>query len=62
MGNKYGGMTVNERIYASGLIDEFDRAIREKDVDRIRIILEKVELAEESIRPILEQLHLIQGQ
>ena len=58
MENKYAGMTVNERLYVSGLMDEFDKAVEEKNVDRVRSILEKVELTEESIKPILEQLQL----
>jgi hypothetical protein len=58
MENKYAGMTVNERLYISGLMDEFDKAVEERDVDRIRSILSNVELTEESIRPILEQLGL----
>lgn len=58
MENKYAGMTVNERLYVSGLMDEFDKAVEEKNADRVRSILEKVELTEESIKPILEQLQL----
>ena len=58
MENKYAGMTVNERLYASGLMDEFDKAVEEKNVGRVRIVLEKVELTEESIKPILKQLQL----
>lgn len=58
MENKFAGMTVNERLYVSGLIDEFDTAVEEKNVDKIRIILKKVDLTEESIKPILDQLQL----
>ncbi len=58
MEKKYAGMTVNERLYVSGLMDEFDKAVKERDVERIRSILSNVELTEESIRPILEQLGL----
>ena len=58
MEKKYAGMTVNERLYISGLMDEFDKAVKERDVERIRSILSNVELTEESIRPILEQLGL----
>lgn len=57
-GKKYAGMTVNERLYVSGLVDEFDKAVNELDVERIRLILSNVELTEESIKPILEQLGL----
>lgn len=59
MENKYSGMTVNERLYVSGLMDEFDKAVEERDNERVRSILSNVELTEESIRPILEKLGLL---
>jgi hypothetical protein len=56
MESKYLGMTVNERLYVSGLIDTFESAILDKDIETIIIsILRKVELDDESIGPILEQ-------
>jgi len=55
---KYKGMTVNERLYVSGSMDEFDKAVKEKDFQKVKLILEAVELNEESIKPILEQLSL----
>ena len=58
MENKYAGMTVNERLYVSGLMDEFDEAVEKKNTDKVRAILEKVELTEDSIKPILEKLEL----
>lgn len=58
MENKYAGMTVNERLYARGLMDEFDEAVEKKDADKVRSILMQVELTEESIKPILEKLGL----
>ena len=58
MENKYAGMTVNERLYDSGSMDEFDEAVEKKDATKIRRILEKVELTEESIEPILDKLEL----
>jgi len=59
MENKYSGMTVNERLYVSGLMDQFDKAIEERDIERVRSILKSVELTEESIEPILERLGLL---
>jgi hypothetical protein len=56
MANQYAGMTVNERLYVSGLMEEFDTAVQERDIDRIRLILSSVELADENIGPVLEQL------
>jgi hypothetical protein len=58
MGNKYAGMTVNERLYVGGLMAEFDQAVRERNAEKVRKILQQVELPEESIKPILEQLQL----
>lgn len=59
MENKYAGMTVNERLYVSALMDDFDKAVEERDVEKIRRILSNVELTEESIKPILERLGLL---
>ena len=56
--NKYGGMTVNERLYVSGLMDKFDEAVKEKNVDLVISILKEVELNDLSIAPILERLGL----
>jgi hypothetical protein len=58
MDNKYAGMTVNERLYVSGLMGEFDEAVKKKNSEEVRAILEKVELTEASIKPILEKLEL----
>jgi hypothetical protein len=60
MYNKYGGMTVNERLWVSGLIDGFDDAVRERDVDVITKILREVELTEPNISAILRQEGLIE--
>ena len=57
--DKYAGMTVNERLHVSGLIDEFDKAVVEKDADEVIRILKEVELTDESIKPILEKLGLL---
>jgi hypothetical protein len=42
----YGGMTINERLVVSGLIDEFDAAARRRDRDATMAILRKVALTE----------------
>lgn len=47
-------MTVNERLFRSGLIKEFDSAIARKDVNRVIELLRSVELDDESIRANLE--------
>lgn len=58
MDNKYIGMTVNERLYVSGLLQEFDNAVEKKDAGKVISILKKVELTDPSINPILERLGL----
>lgn len=56
--NKYIGMTVNERLYVSGLLKDFDDAVSKKDVDKIKEILKNVELTDSSIRDIIQSLQL----
>ena len=58
MESSYKGMTVNERLYVSGLLAEFDKAVKEKDVNRVISILKNVELTESSIVTILMELGL----
>ncbi len=53
MDNKYAGMTVNERLWVSGLMDEFERAISGKNTDEAVRILTEVGLTGENIKPIL---------
>jgi hypothetical protein len=62
MNNKYSGMTVNERLWASGLTDKLDIAVRDKNIDGVIFILKQVDLTEESIHPILKYLKLIKDQ
>ncbi len=59
MGNKYAAMTVNERLYVSGLIEEFDKVVEGKNTSEVIRILREVELTDDAIKPILEQLKLI---
>lgn len=54
MDSKYRGMTVNEQLYLSGLLSEFDTAIKKGDVEKAIQILRQVELTNENIAPILE--------
>ncbi|MGJ1409075.1 hypothetical protein ACR78Z_05320 [Sphingobacterium thalpophilum] len=56
---KYKGMTVNERLYISGLMDAFDKATKEEDIKKVIEILKEVEITEESaIVEILKELGL----
>jgi hypothetical protein len=54
----YFGMTVNERLYMSGLSNDFDNAIKENNIKKVLEILKKIELNEVSIKPILQSLGL----
>ncbi len=51
---KYDGMTVNERLFVGGLIDDFYRAIDKKDTDKIVEILSLIDIGDSNIRAILE--------
>lgn len=58
MKENYRGMTVNERLYVSGLIKEFDKAVTQKDLDSVKEILKQVKLSDENIIAIIESLQL----
>lgn len=53
MAKEYLGMTVNERLYVSGLMDKYREAIKEKDINKAALILEYVELGRENIKAVL---------
>lgn len=40
----YSGMTVNERLFAAGLVDAFDDAARRRDRDKMIELLRRVEV------------------
>lgn len=42
--DRYAGMTVNERIFACGVMDDFDRAAKTQNKEKIIEILLKVDL------------------
>jgi hypothetical protein len=43
------GMTVNERLFVSGLLDDFDEAVAQRNVPQLEHILRCVYLPPESI-------------
>jgi Immunity protein 27 len=54
--NHYGAMTVNERLVAAGLLDDFDRAVGAGDVRSLKAILRDVQLGDENIAAILKRV------
>ena len=56
--NKYDGMTVNERLFVSGFLDEFQHYIDVKDKDNIVLILKKLEVDDSSINTFLAKIGL----
>jgi len=52
--DKCKGMTVNERLYVSGLMPDFDKAVEKKDIENLKAILLKVDLDEQSVLQILQ--------
>lgn len=49
------GMTVNERLYTLGLIDEFDKAVEQKNESKLRAVLSKCFLSEGNIQTIIDE-------
>lgn len=47
------GMTVNERLYLSGLLNAFDEAVEERNKEKAKGILEQVYLTPENIDAII---------
>jgi hypothetical protein len=54
MKSKYGGLTVNERLYIGGLTSQFDKALLKKDGKKLASILKKVDLNIDNIEEILK--------
>ena len=55
---KYGGMTVNERLYVSGLMSAFDKTIEENDLEALKDIIEKIELHESYLETLIQNYRL----
>ena len=53
---KFSGMTVNERLYVVGLMNEFESCLKQKDFEKIKSILKKVKLNGDSIIEITNSL------
>lgn len=60
MSSKFKGMTVNERLYVSNLLDAFDTAVKKKNVNKVIMLLKQVEIEDiNSVNMILVDLGLI---
>ncbi len=53
---KYAGLTINERLFASGLMPAFDEAISRKDWAKVKEVLETLELGREDVKAVLKLL------
>ncbi|MGA1795872.1 MAG: hypothetical protein ACMUIL_08420 [bacterium] len=51
----FEGMSVNERLFAFGLFDQFDDAVSRRDFRMLRQILEKCMYEESEIKEIIEK-------
>lgn len=56
--NKYGGMTVNERLVIANKMDEFDNAIKKKETSKVIDILRSLELNDDNIIAILKSFKM----
>lgn len=57
MDDHYKGITVNERLYASGLIEEFDSAAYDANIEKVIDIFKKINIMNEcEIEPPLDCL------
>jgi hypothetical protein len=49
------GMTTNERLFETGLMNTFDQAVRDRDENKIRSVLESIFVDSGSIDLIIRQ-------
>jgi hypothetical protein len=47
-------MTVNERLFVCGLLDDFDRARGQRDVEILRAIFARIELPDYPVEDLLD--------
>ena len=51
-----GGMTLNERLFVTGLLDEFERAARARERKAMIRLLERVEFTRRNAEPTVEMI------
>ncbi len=49
-------MTVNERLFVSGLLGDFDEAVAQRDIPELERILTSLYLEPENIRAVISQV------
>ena len=52
-GNELAGVTVDERLFACGLLDQYDRARSERDLDALRSIFQRIALPDYPLEELL---------
>ena len=52
--SELSGMTVNERLFHRGLLDEFERARSMRDVAALRAIFARIDLSEYPVEDLLK--------
>jgi hypothetical protein len=52
----YAGMTINERLFVSGLLDEFEKAVKENNRQLATDILAQLSIGEENIKTVIDSL------
>lgn len=55
-GGNYSGMTVNERLFADGLIDQFDEAAKQRDRDTMLRLLVSVEMTSDQAKQTVDTI------
>jgi len=50
------GMTVNERLFAADLFDDFDKAVAERNITALERILGSLYLGSENVKAIIKQV------
>jgi len=56
MGKIHGGMTINERLAELGLFEEWDRAVADRDRERMIKVMLKVELSEKQAESTVDTI------
>lgn len=56
MSNRFSGMTVRERLYELGTIDEFNSAIRDRNEEAVRKLLKQAEVDDDSIEMTISNM------